>query len=377
MRIARIRHLFFPDTPKDYFYELTAKQVKIGHQVDVLTWSQIGESRVRKVAEGFNIYSMHGLNFAIPGLFEHYPFLPELPDVLERVKPEIVHAESHLFLTTAQAVTKAKKLDLPSVVSVHGVFAKRGLLTNFFQDAYIRTVGLDILRKTDIVICLTKSDVAEIIHFGVPSEKIRLVSNAVDTEIFKPAANLPSEAMLIVWVGRFVNEKGVEYFIRAAKLIAEKSKDVRFLLIGYGPLKFRMMQLAANIGISSSIITFSKPMKRKDVAKILSTSSIFVFPSIKEGMPLALLEAMASGNAIVASDIPGVNEVIKNNYNGLLVLPRDPEAIASAVLTLINDTKLKKKLSFNARKTVENNFSFNNMLTNLEAVYLEAMRRHK
>ncbi len=363
--------------PMDYFYDLSARQVERGHNVDILTWSRNGESHVRKTPEGFNVYSLRGLNFAVPGIFEHYPYLPELPSVLEKIKPEIVHAESHLFLPTLQAVRKAKRLNLPSVVTVHGVFANRGYAINLFQNMYIRTLGLEIFKNSDIVICLSKSDIAEITHFGVSSEKIMLLNNAVDVELFKPAPTTFRDSTLIVWDGRFVSEKGIEYLIRAAKLVTQKSNEARFLLIGYGPLKSRMEALALHLGIPSTQIEFSNSMERKDIAKILSKSTLFVFPSLKEGMPLALLEAMASGNAIVASDITGVNEVIKNNHNGLIVPPRNAEAIATSILMLINDNDLKKKLALNARKTIEEKFSMSKMLTNLETIYLKAIRKHK
>jgi glycosyltransferase involved in cell wall biosynthesis len=375
MRIARIRHMFYPDMPRDYFYDLSARQIQMGHSVDVFTWNRTGESCVIKVPEGFAIHRMSGLNFPLSGIMENYPYLPELPHTLEKLKPEIIHGESHLFLSTVQAVWTAQKLGLPSVVSVHGVFANRGFSPNLFQNLYIRTLGLELFRKVDLIVCLTQSDLEEIVHFGAPPEKIRLVHNGVDTEFFKPASS--KDDTLVVWAGRFVKEKGIETLIKSAKLVAEKSEVPHFLLVGYGPLKPKMEKLATDLGVSRHTLRFTEILPRKDVAKILSRSSIFVIPSLKEGMPLALLEAMSSGNAIVASNIPGVNEVIKNNYNGLLVSPKDPESIASAIIRLIEDKTLRKKLSANARKTVEEKFSINQMLANLDAVYSEAKSNHK
>ena len=374
MKIARIRHLFFPDMPKDYFYDLSSWQVQKGHEVDIITWNQSGVSCIQRVPEGFSIHSMKGLNFAIPGMFEHYPFLPGLNSELCKLKPDIIHAESHLFLPSAQAIFKANKMGIPSIISVHGVFASRDFTTNLFQKTFIQTLGIDVFRKADFIICLTSSDAREISTYGIPTKKIRLVPNAVDTNLFVP--NSIKDDSLIVWVGRYVNEKGIEYLIHAVKIVKEKNQDARFLLIGYGPLKAKMQKLAVDIGIPPGCIVFAERMRRQEIAAVLGKAAIFVFPSLKEGMPLALLEAMASGNAIVASEIPGVNEIVQNDENGLLVLPRDPQAIASAILRLLDDRSLQKRLSINARKSVEENFSIDRMLTALDLVYAEARRKH-
>src|SRR4030042_3320540 len=100
MHIARIRHLFYPDMPRDYFYELSAQQVERGYEVDVITWNRTGGYSKRTFSDGFVVHRLRGLNFHLPGLIHDYPYLPELPAKLEMLRPEVVHAESHLFLPT-------------------------------------------------------------------------------------------------------------------------------------------------------------------------------------------------------------------------------------------------------------------------------------
>jgi 1,4-alpha-glucan branching enzyme len=374
MKIARIRHLFFPDLPKDYFYDLSTWQVQKGHDVDVITWNKSGISYNGRVPEGFSIHSMKGINLAIPGMFEHYPFLPGLNRAIGKLKPDIIHAESHLFLPSTQAISKANKMGIPSIISVHGVFASRGFITNLFQKTFIQTLGLGVFRKADLIVCLTLSDAREISTYGISAKKIRLVPNAIDTNLFVP--NSIKDDSLIVWVGRYVNEKGIEYLIRAAKIIQEKHKDIRFLLIGYGPLKAKMQKLAVDIGIPKGLVIFADRMSRQEIANVLGKAAIFVFPSLKEGMPLALLEAMAAGSAVVASNIPGVSDVIEDQYNGLLVKPKTPEDIALAIQNLLNDNSLRRRISVNARLSIEKNFSKEKMLNNLDAVYQEARSKY-
>ena len=369
MHIARIRHLFYPDMPRDYFYELSARQVKRGHDVDVFSWRRKGACSEEKVAEGFMIYRLNGLNLNLGGLIQEYPYLPELPSKLETLRPDIVHGESHLFLPTVQAVMKAKKLGLPCVVTVHGVLADRGFAINLAQNLYLSTLGSKIFKSARKVICLTRRNANDIANFGCPMEKIVIIPNAVDTNLFSPESK-PNEN-LVVWVGRFVPEKGLDYLIEAAKLVAGSFRDVEFLLIGYGPQENRIMKLAHQCGLLGRNVRFTGKLTRFEIATILKKAAAFVFPSLSEGMPVALMEAMSSGVPIVGSNIPGVNDLVVDGVNGLLVPPRDSSSLAMAITSLMEDPKRRKRMSASARTSIIHDYSWSSVLQKIDAVYNE------
>jgi glycosyltransferase involved in cell wall biosynthesis len=356
--------------PRDYFYELSTQQARIGHKVDVITWKKDGGFSEEKTAEGFTIHRLRGLNFSVKGMIQEYPYLPSLPNEIEKLKPDVVHVESYLFLTAFQAIKKANKSHLPSVVTVHGVFAKRDIIVNFAQYAYLRSFGLRVLLGADRVICLTRGDSEEVIRFGCPPEKIRLIPNAVDTEIFKPCKE--RENNLVVWDGRFVAGKGLEYLIEAAKVVLDKFEQASFLLIGYGPLKSKIMKSAYDRGMSDKSIRFKGPYDRDNIAEILGKATVFVFPSLREGLPVSVLEAMAAGVPVVGSAIPGINDVVVDGENGYLVPPKDPKALASAMLKLLNDERLQRKLGQNARQLMIEKYSWDIVIREIEKVYREA-----
>lgn len=371
MRIARIRHLFYPDMPRDYFYELSSQQAKAGHEVDLITWRKSGNRSKEKVADGFVVHRLGGLNLRTTGVTQDYPFLPSLPSELELLKPDIVHGESHLFLPTVQALRKAKKLGVPSVVTVHGVFAERGFFANSVQLAYLHTIGLSALRSANKVICLTHSDTVEVEKLGCPSDRIVLIQNAVDTEFFKPGEDRCDN--LVVWVGRFVKEKGVEYIIEAARKISRDSSNVKVLLIGYGPLKAKIVEMAHNYGLLGKSVFIEGPFSREEIAQVLKKAAIFVFPSLKEGMPIALLEAMACELPVVVFDVPGIRELVEHEKNGLVVEPENPEQLAKSILCLLNDKNQREALGKNSRRSVIERNSWKTVLNALEAVYCEAI----
>ncbi|KON31409.1 hypothetical protein AC478_02865 [miscellaneous Crenarchaeota group-1 archaeon SG8-32-3] len=337
----------------------------------MLTWNKNETCSEEMVAEGFQVHRLYGLNLNLVGVVQDYPYLPSMPAKLEKLRPDIVHGESHLFLPTVQAIRKAKKMGLPCVVTVHGVFADRDIAFNFFQNLYLRTLGLDVFRKADRIICLTRSDAKEVASFGCHSEKIRLIPNAVDIELFKPEDE--REDNLIVWVGRFVPEKGIRYLIEAAATVVNKFKDAKFLLIGYGPLKAKLMKMAYDRGLLGGSVHFLGTLSRNEIANTLRRATVFVIPSLKEGMPISLLEAMASGLAVVGSDIPGINDPVIDEENGLLVSPKNPEILANAILSLLGDSRLRTKLSQNARKHIVENHRWEIIIKRIEKIYNEAL----
>jgi len=368
MKIARIRHLFYPDMPRDYFYELSRIQVKSGHTVDVLTWQKNhGTLLEEKIEENFFVHRIKGFNLVPRGIEQDYPFLPTLPSKLEQVNPDVVHGESHLFLPTIQAQRKAKKLNIPCVITVHGVFADRGFSINLAQNVYLRTIGLSTLRSADKVICLTKSDAAQVKKIGCHTEKIAIVQNAVATDFFKPLDDRHDN--LIVWVGRFVEEKGVKYLIEAAKNISVKCPDAKILLIGYGPLKRRIVEMAHDIKLLNKSIFIEGPLGRDRIAQILGKTTVFVFPSSKEGMSISLLEAMSCALPVVAFDVPGISEIIEQGKTGLMVQPRNSQQLSEAIIYLLNDEAKRKELGMNARNYVVQNNSWKTVQSSLDKIY--------
>ena len=373
MYVGRVVHKFHPKKGGDPFnsYYLSLNQSRLGKKVVVFTWGKEKRSVLYVINENFKFFRLKGLNLAFKPFFSEYPIVPCLGKMIGKEKPDILHAHSHLFLTTYSAVKTAKNLGIPSVVTIHGVLAKRDLLTNFLQYSYLYTLALQIFKKSTISICLTRSDAEQIASFGCPPERIRIVPNPVDTELFKPRSEIEEEN-LIVWVGRFVPEKGLKYLIEAARIVANFNKKAKFLLVGWGPLRSSLNNLIRILNLDD-IVSIIGPIEHEKIAKIIARGSIFAFPSLKEGMPKGILEAMSMGKAIVASNIFGLSEIIENNFNGLLVQPRNAKTLASKIITLLDDKALRNRLGRNARETVLKRFTWKSILNQLDEVYEEAI----
>ena len=373
MHISRVVHVFHGDVVGDPFnsLELSLRQSEVGNCVTLFTWNKENRRPYELVNQNFKLYRLEGLNLAIKPFFTEYPLVPHLGSTLKREKSELIHAHSHLYLTTYVAVKAAEKLGIPSIVTIHGVSAERNIAVNLMQKLYLLSLSTRIFKSSTKIVCLTRADAEQVVRLGCPASKIRLIPNPVDAEMFKPHPEKEQDN-LIVWVGRFVPEKGLENLIDAAKLVQSRINDVRFLLVGDGPLRNELEYLINDRGLSN-IVSLMGPLEHKEVADMLAKASIFAFPSYKEGMPRAVLEAMSTGKAVVASDIPGMDEIIENGINGVLVQPRDANALGDAIIALLNDKKLREELGRNARQTILKSFTWKNHLTQLEKIYDKAI----
>ena len=372
MHIARVAHVFNEDVVGDPFntHNLSLRQSKSGNRVTLFTWNKENRRPFESFNKNFKLHRLTGLNLALKPFFTEYPLVPRLGLMLEREKPELIHAHSHLFLTTFVAIKVAKKLGIPSVVTVHGVSAERNIAVNLLQNMYLRTIGTKIFQSSTRIVCLTRADAIQVVKLGCPPSKIQLIPNPVDTDIFKPCPKKEQDN-LVVWIGRFVPEKGLKYLIEAAKQVHSSNNDVKFTLVGGGPLRHELEHLVEAQGLANCVSIIG-PLEYREVADVLRKASLFAFPSLKEGMPKAVLEAMAAGKAVVASDIPGMNEIIKNGFNGVLVQPRNVSAFSNIIITLLEDDPLRKRLQRNARNTMLKYFTWQRHLNLLNSVYEEA-----
>ena len=168
---------------------------------------------------------------------------------------------------------------------------------------------------------------------------------------------------LICGAGRLAPQKGFDYAIEAFARVHEKAPDTRLLIAGEGPMLDEYRNLAASRRVAGQVIFAGF---RDDVPALLQAADLFWLTSRSEGMPNALLEAMAAGRAAVAFDVAGVPEVITDGKNGIIVRQGDVEVLSEKTVGLISDYKRRNRLSVEARKTMEKDFSIGAMIDRLE-----------
>jgi glycosyltransferase involved in cell wall biosynthesis len=207
---------------------------------------------------------------------------------------------------------------------------------------------------------------------GVPASRLRLIANGLDAGRFVPGE--PRRTIRhIVMVANLRAEKGHDTLLAAAPRILARYPDASFTFVGDGPRREALETLTRALGVTERVRFVGE---RRDVASILARHDLFVLPSRSEAFPNALIEAMATGLPVVATDVGGIPEVVRSGVNGQLVPPDDIGALADAVLALMDDPAAAAALGRAARAEVERHYTIDRMVERFEQLYLAEIETH-
>jgi glycosyltransferase involved in cell wall biosynthesis len=250
-----------------------------------------------------------------------------------------------------------------------------------------RRVQRHVCRLADCVLVNAEAVKQWLVGDGYDPAQIVVIPNGVDLARFSGSADraalrhslgLPTETKLVAVVSRLTALKGIEDFLDAAAVVAGQRDDVRFLVVGEpSPIKNRAyvdeLELrAARLGIADRVIFTGL---RSDVPALLSAVDVSVMPSLNEALSNVLLESMAAGAAVVATNVGGTAEALVDGKNGLLIPPANPQAMAAAILHLMDNAPLARELGNQARRTISDRFSLDRMVAATESLYDNLLSR--
>jgi glycosyltransferase involved in cell wall biosynthesis len=240
-----------------------------------------------------------------------------------------------------------------------------------------------LARLTDVAIAVS-GNVKEFMmrSRSVPQHKIRIIGNGIQLDKFKKIDDslkqekrhelgIEDNVKIVGTVTRLREEKGNEYLIRALPVMLEQGVDFILLVVGDGPLRDKLECLVNDLGVESVVKFLGF---RSDVPELLSLFDIQVIPSLTEGFPLCLAEAMAAENAVVATEVGGMKEIGRDGETVLFVPPKDPQALAEKILYLLKNVDVVTSLSESA-VNYSTTFSIENSVKDLQYVYEELIRR--
>ena len=289
---------------------------------------------------------------------------------------DVVHAHQLLSPTTA-GLLSAPLAGLPLIVNPHacGAIGDVGVLS---RTAVGRLRLAATARRADAFVAVSRAIRDELLGAGAPPRAVCCISNGVDTERFRPAgaaerlalrATLGLDgsrgALLVTYAGRLAPEKGVDVLVDAWPSVVARI-PARLLIVGQGEEEARLRLRARALGVAASVV-FAGGVA--DAAPHLRAADASVLPSRSEGMPLALLEAMACGLPVIATGVGGSVEVLGGGGLGLLVPPERPEALAAALVGVLGDPALRQRLGPAARAHVLEHHALDLVVDRLVALY--------
>ena len=296
--------------------------------------------------------------------------LPLLVRTLRRERPAVFHAHLIWPLAAAYPLAAAWAARVPGVVATFQLFPpmtfkRRSLVEQRLLGARVgRAIAVSDAIAAQVRGTLGwPGDRIVVIRNGVPVERLR---RPRDPEL-RRALSGGSDDVVFLTTARLDPQKGIPFLLRAAQAV----EGARFAIAGSGPERHRLERAAAGLGIGDRVLFLGH---RDDVPALLAASDAFVLPSLFEGTPLAILEAMAAGLPVVASRIDGIDELIVDGEDGLLVPPGEPDRLADALRRVVAEPDLRARLGNAARDRVASEFSAAATAARVSRVYEDLLR---
>lgn len=294
-----------------------------------------------------------------------------LSRMLKQLQPRIVHAhDPHGVAMAALALSMSTQPVKPPLVASRRV------------DFHIRgnTLSRWKYRQVDCFICASEAIRQMLVGDGIPEARTVTVHEGIDlgrVEAAPPARPhedfwLPHEAPIVGNVAALVPHKGQRYFIEAAALVVRHVPDARFVIAGEGELRPVLEKQIKDHRLEKHVVLAGF---RPDVLSLHKSFDIFVLSSTTEGLGTSLLDAMACAKPVVATTAGGIPEVVEEGVTGLLVPPKDHEALARAIVTLLKDRELRKRLGSAGLARVRERFTAERMVQDTLRVYQRAAQR--
>lgn len=278
---------------------------------------------------------------------------------------DLIHA--HWTLSAAVAIIGKARYQIPVIATVQG--------SDIFQVTASRLgafITRGILRRCNQITALSHALAAATIALGIPHGKIKIIPNGVATQAFIPLGAAQRDNT-VVYVGSFIERKGVRYLIAAMAEVLRIFPNYHLVLIGTGPQHKELERLVAEHGISANV-TFTGFLPQEQVRWWLQRARAFVLPSLEEGLGVVLLEALACGTPIIASNVGGIIDVVTPDV-GQLVPPADAKALAEALIHLLTAASWEQ-LSQNARLRAVEVYDWEHIGAQYIAVYRSVLARH-
>lgn len=358
MRICVVTSVKFPPEEGigNYIYNMSKEFIRKGHDVTVITRGNFQKTHLENY-DGIKIYRVPFILLYPFHVHLHGIFVNKLFNSIKN-NFDVIHVHSPLPPLVKSPIPVLLTIHSPmksgaSVLKVTDLFS----LATKFQAKYISyPLEKKLIKNSSMVTAVSSTVSKNLEDYGLKAEDIKLVYNGVDQNIFFPSGKKPEEKY-ILYTGRISYGKGLLELIDCAKEVCEIRDDVSFVLAGDGPLLSNLKKKVTDLNLQNRI-KFLGQVNRKKIVNLYQNATIFAFPSYYEGLPGSLLEAMACQLPIVATEVPGNIELIEHNKNGIFIPPKNASAISKAILDLLDDPDKRDKLGKNARKTIEDKFTW-------------------
>ena len=381
----------FPRSKEDwsghFVYQL-ARSLALQHTVHIVAPGSY-HTPSQKSIDGINV---HYFTYMIPRTLQRLAYGN---GIISNLKKSIVAWFCLPFFLICFAITARKVSKTCDIIHANWIFSgltalicrrkgKKIVLTVRGSDINIlnkskllKRINLFVLNRMDHIVTVSDSLRKIVLSFGIAPEKVTTIPNGIDTDLFYPGQkskarsilNLPEKDLLIIYIGRLIKIKGIDILLEALKSVIKQINAINAYLIGSGELLPRLQETAKKAEIDNKI-HFPGSQPPESISDWLNAADIFVLPSLSEGRPNVILEALACGTPILATEVGGIPELIKDGENGCLIPPGKSDVLAEKIVSILNDKKVCEKFSKAGPETIQNfSLTWNSCASKYENLY--------
>ncbi len=333
-------------------YEVSSRIASEGHDVTVLTFRR-GDSAAEEDMDGLRVVRVPALD--VSGLIgvqlsASAHVWPKVRELIRDRRIDLIHTHGLFFHVSLAAAVMSRRTGTPLITTAHvGSLDSIGGAASRLSGLYEQSVGRFILNSSRQVIAVSQAVADHIQGLGATMDHVTVVPNGVDLEHYAPSPGRRrgKRPPRMIFVGRLIANKGPQYLIEALPRVLSHHPEAECWLVGDGPLRHDLERTIREQHLQDNVRFLGE---RDDVASLLGQSDVFVRPSLSEGLPLAVLEAMAACLPVVVAPVGGTPELVEDGKTGFLVTPGDRQGLEDHLCQLLADGKLRRAMGMRANR---------------------------
>ena len=370
MKILQTPVRFYPFTGgvENYVYYTSRELVELGHDIKVICANE-PPSKKEEIIHGIKIKR---LNYVAK--IANTNITPGLPLALAGEDYDIMHTHIPTPWSADWSLLDSVIKRKPLVVSYYNDITGKGAAGSI-ANLYNMTALKLLLKRADKIIIIQENYSSSSSHLAKYKDKIVVVPCGADVDRFAPS-NIPRDENTIFFLSlldEFHRYKGLEYLIKALKIVKNQISDVKLVVGGKGALMDYYKKIVSSNGLADNV-EFHGFIPDDKITEYYSRSNVFVLPSIssvQEGFGIVALEALACKTPVITTEIVGVSSDLKRENAGIIIPPQDPDALAAAIIKILNSDEMQREMGENGRRLVKAKYTWKTIAEMTEKVYNE------
>lgn len=359
---------------ENYAYNIAKGLKKYGWEIVVVTSNHESKEYKEEILDGIKIYRLPR-QFKVSNTPVSFKWKKQIKEIIQREKPDVINTHTPVPFISDVTARIAYKLKIPFVLTYHNDLSKDNLFLDLICKLYYRFLGNKSLDLSNKIIATSKYYAKNSPYLKKRSKKIKIVSPGINLSQIESFKKIKNQILFVGQLDKTHAHKGLNYLIDSMNIVKNEIKDVKLFIIGKGDNLKHYKEYINQLGLQNNII-LTGFVSDKELNNYYTNSEVIVLSTSNnsEGFGMTLIEGMAHKCVSIGTKVGGIPYVIDDGKNGLLVPPKDPKALADAIIKILNNAKLAEQMGENGYKKVKENFTWDIQIKKTDEMLKEISR---